>query len=147
MSGLDLFPETLPKAAPQGVEWTGTTLNAHGDPRVTLRLIAKWSEAGWTCGWFVMLDSALDEWHPAAPNEYRRHAHYPWYRLPEMPQSPRFAVAAAVAARAAKIVLHQMTEYALDQAAVADAHALSAQIEQQAQRWLVGADLGAEVTA
>lgn len=137
MSNFDLFPETVVKAAPCVTEWRSGLLDKWDHPRIEFRLIAKWDDVqGWLCGWLVRLDGALDEWHPSAPNEYKRHASYPWYRLDEMPRSNHFSLAAASAARAARIVLEQMLSYANDAACVEEARAISSQVEEQARAWL-----------
>ena len=138
MNNFDLFPETTVKAAPCVTEWRSKLLDKWGHPRIEFRLIGKWDEVqGWVCGWLVRLDGALDEWHPSAPNEYKRHVSYPWYRLDEMPRSDHFSLAAASAARAGKIVLEQMLAYANDGACVEEARAISGQVEEQARAWLV----------
>lgn len=137
MSNLDLFPETGLKANACVTEWRSALLDKWGHSRIEFRLISKWDEVqGWVCGWLVRLDGALDEWHPSAPNEYKRHSSYPWYRLDEMPQSGHFNIAAASAARAGKIVLEQMLVYANDAACVEEARSISSQVEKQAMAWL-----------
>lgn len=138
MDTLDLFPETTDRAAPCVTEWRSALLDKWGHPRIEFRLISKWDEgSGWVCGWLVRLDGALDEWHPSAPNEYKRHGQYPWYRLDEMPRSGHFSLAAASAARAGKIVLEQMLAYANDEVCVQEARAISSQVEAQAMTWLI----------
>lgn len=138
MTPLDLFPETQPKATPITTEWQGKTLDKWGSPRITVRLIATWREPEgiWLCGWFVMLDRALDEWHPGAPDKHKAHASYPWYRTDVLPCSKHFDIAAAQAARGAKIVLAQMLPYAVDAEILADADEVSQTLERQAREWL-----------
>jgi hypothetical protein len=135
---LDLFPETMAHAPQLEHAFRGSLVDAWDAARVNVRLIGLWStdDAGWRVGWFVQLDHAVDEWHPAAEGRHRSMAQYPWYRLGELPRSGRFNVAAALAARAAKIVLEQMTPYAEDEAVVADARTLSEHIDTQARAWL-----------
>lgn len=141
MDTAQLFPETADAQAAPALEWRSTgALNQWGDPRVTVRLLPTWSEAdGWRCGWFAMLDRALDEWHPGNPDAWRQHAHYPWHRLAEMPTSRQLAVAAGNAARGVRIVLQQMLEYAEDPQGAQAAVEVSDQIERQAREWLTGA--------
>lgn len=136
----DLFPETAGTLAEAAApSWTGAELDRWGHPRVIARLIPEWSERrGWVCGWFAQVDQALDEWHPGAADKHLRLAHYPWYRLDELPNSPRFAIAAGVAARALKIVLEQMASYAEDGDAAQDIRTVQEQIETQARAWLMG---------
>lgn len=109
----DLFPETLDagvvNATPQAMRLHSERLDKWGHPVATLELITHWSaEHGWAVGWLVRLDNALDEWHPRAPDAWRRHSRYPWHRPDCMATSDSLAVAAGTALRAAKIVLAQM---------------------------------------
>jgi hypothetical protein len=136
---IDLFPETTTAVADvQPVEWHGSMLDKWDSPRATVRLIPVWHQhQGWVVGWFVQMDTAVDEWHPANPTAYRQHANYPWYRLPEMPTSASYGVACGEAARAAKIVMEQMKSYCQPEL-VPDAAQLQARIEQQAMAWLRG---------
>ena len=140
MENAELFPETAGGLAHAVVpSWTGTELDRWGHPRVTARLVPEWSErCGWVCGWFAQVDQAVDEWHPGAPDKHLRLAHYPWHRLDELPNSPRFAIAAGVAARALKIVLEQMVSYTDDPATVTDIRKVQELIETQARAWLTG---------
>lgn len=135
----DLFPETAQTAAPIATSWTGQLADQWGHPRVALRLLSQWQEKTglWHCGWFVQLDRAVDEWHPAHPHKHAAAASYPWYRLSELPCSRRFGIAAANAARAARIVLEQMQAYAEDAAGAQDARDLSDRVEAQARQWLL----------
>lgn len=136
----DLFPETTERAETTNVEWRGKLVTQWDHPRVVVRLVSEWDpEAGWRVGWFVQLDRAVDEWHPRAPDRHKEYSHYPWYRLSEMPRSRKFGIAAGQAARAVKIVLEQMLEYAEDTQALEDAREVSSVIESQAQEWLVNA--------
>ncbi len=134
---LSLLPETSSKINDQAAVWRGVLLDKWGHSRIVVRLISSWTaKIGWRVGWFVQLDNAVDEWHPSAPWEYRRMVQYPWYRLDDMPSADRFEVAAGVAARAVKIVLAQMFEYAEDGLSSEEARDISCQIEAQAQAWL-----------
>jgi hypothetical protein len=135
----ELFPETAGGALQtRAPEWVGTARNRWGHPRVTARLVPEWDDhQGWKCGWFAQVDQAADEWHPRNPDAHRRLANYPWHRLDELPTSPRFATAAAIAARALKIVLEQMASYAEDGEAAQDIRTVQEQIETQARAWLV----------
>lgn len=113
----DLFPETVAEQAVNGpaaeFKLHSLRVDGYGHPVATLELIPRWSpKTGWTVGWLVRLERCLDEWHPNAPNEWRRHASYPWYRPDEMPCSGTLAVAAGTALRAAKLVLAQMKGWA-----------------------------------
>lgn len=118
--------------------WIGSCVDKWNHPRIEVRLISRWtSEHAWQIGWFVRLDKALDEWHPSVPQAHLSMAHYPWYRLDELPKSTRFEIAAGTAARAVKIVLAQMREFAADDEAVADSMTISDQVESQAQAWLL----------
>lgn len=135
----DLFPELAEHAPCISTEWAGQLQCQYGHPRVVVRLIARWDAAAclWHCGWLVNLDKALDEWHPHAPDAWRRHGSWPWYRTDDMPTGKTLATARANAARAAKIVLEQMQPYAADPAVADEARALSQQIEDQARAWLM----------
>lgn len=134
---LSLLPETGSKINDHAAEWCGVLLDKWGHPRIVVRLISSWTaKLGWQVGWFIQLDNAVDEWHPSAPNAYKRMANYPWYRLDELPNSARFEIAAGAAARAVKIVLAQMLEYAMDGQASEEAVTISHRIEAQAQTWL-----------
>lgn len=136
----DLFPETLPGAPQREHRFCGQLVDTWGYPRVTVRLVGLWSaqDAGWRVGWLAQLDRAVDEWHPANESKHLKMPNYPWYRLPELPRSRQFDVAAAAAGRAVKIVLEQMIQYTDDAGAIADARALSETIDAQARAWLIG---------
>lgn len=135
----DLFPETASSVSePATVEWYGKLLDKWGSPRATVRLITTWHQhKGWVVGWFCMMDTALDEWHPANPDAHRKHAAYPWYRLNEMACSASYAMACGSAARAVKIVMEQMKAYC-EPDLVPDVTELQMQIEAQAMAWLQG---------
>lgn len=134
---LSLLPETSNKTNDHAAVWIGVLRDKWDYPRVEVRLISSWTaKHGWRVGWFIQLDKAVDEWHPSAPGAYKRMANYPWYRLDELPSADKFEVAAGVAARAVKIVLAQMLEYAGDEYAKDEALAISDRIEAQAQAWL-----------
>lgn len=130
----------LPEAGAVDIEaasWESELVDRWGHARVVVRLISCWTgEKGWQVGWYVRLDAAGDEWHPSNPKAHLRMANYPWYRLDDLPTSTRFGIAAGEAARAAKIVLAQMLEYADDAAAAEAARVLSDRIEVQARAWL-----------
>jgi hypothetical protein len=98
---LDLFPETMANAPQLERAFQGKLFDTWGHARVSVRLIGMWSTAdeGWRVGWFVQLDRAVDEWHPAAQDRHKSMAQYPWYRLGELPRSGRFDVAAANSGR------------------------------------------------
>lgn len=135
----DLFPETAKSASePATVEWHGKLLDKYDYPRATVRLITTWHQhKGWVVGWFCMMDTAVDEWHPANPDAHRRHSNYPWYRLDEMPASASYGLACGSAARAVKIVMEQMKAYCQPDL-VTDVTQLQQQIEEQAMAWLQG---------
>jgi hypothetical protein len=131
----DLFPETR-GTAPEAPSWSGQMLDKWGSPRITVRLLPLWEEGtGWICGWFVLIDRALDEWHPEAPDAWRSHAHYPWHRTDEMPRAKTLEVALGQAARGARMVMEQMLGY-VEQDVVPDARQVSAAIEERARQWL-----------
>lgn len=136
----DLFPETDTVTAAQGIEWHGALLDKYDSPRVTVRLIDLWHQhRGYQVGWFCMCDKAMDEWHPANPDAWRRHAAYPWYRPGdgELPNSGKHAVACGIAARAVRIVLEQMRGF-VDPALAGNITTMQDQIERQAEAWLRG---------
>ncbi|WP_457425601.1 hypothetical protein [Roseateles sp. P5_E7] len=137
MSTADLFPETAAGKAP-AVQWIGPSRCKWEHPRVVARLVPSWSaQDGWRIGWFIQADKCVDEWHPDAPNKHKQHGAYPWYRLDELPNSPRFAMAAGSAARALKIVLEQMVGH-VEPEIHDEIRSLQEQIERQAQDWLCG---------
>lgn len=134
---LSLLPETSREPNDHAAAWIGVLRDKWNHPRVNVRLISSWTaKHGWRIGWFVQLDSAVDEWHPSAPDAYKRIAHYPWYRLDALPNSDHFEVAAGIAARGVKIVLAQMLEYAADGLSKDEVSVISDRIETQAQLWL-----------
>lgn len=139
----DLFPETLAAGSviAGAPEWSGALLDRWDGPRIRARLIPQWnSRGGWVVGWFVKADQCLDEWAPAAPDAWRAHSHYPWYRPEEMPCSAIYAVACGQAARMLKIVMEQFIASGyLDAELANEMHSLQAQIETQARAWLTGA--------
>ena len=138
MSTAELFPETATSCAAPSADWTGTTIDKWGHKRVNARLVTRWTAGnGWCIGWFVQVGGCVDEWHPAAPDKHKQHAGHPWYRLDEMPTSTSFAVAAGNASRALKIVIEQMLSWA-EPELHAEARAMQAAIERQAQDWLCG---------
>ncbi|WKB50556.1 hypothetical protein [Eleftheria terrae] len=135
---LELFPETQERQEPVRFKWCGGVKDTWGHPRVEVHLMGLWfCTEGWRVGWMVRLDKALDEWYPGDPHRHAKYRDYPWYRLETMPTSTQLVLASAAAARAAKIVLAQMTAYSVDQAGVDDANRLSMEIEDQARRWLL----------
>jgi len=139
----DLFPETLAAGGliTSAPEWRGALLDRWSEPRINARLIPQWnSRGGWVVGWFIKADQCLDEWTPAAPNAWRAHAHYPWYRPEDMPGSAIYAVACGQAARMLKIVMEQFIASGyLDAELASEMQGLQAHIETQARAWLTGA--------
>lgn len=142
----DLFPETLPELAThtapvETTQWQGTSVCKWGHPRVVARLIPMWdSSTGWTVGWLAHVEQCLDEWHPSNPDAWRAHAHYPWYRLDEMPKSPLLSIACGSASRALRMVLEQFLASGYVPTELhEETRAVSERIEAQAQAWLTGA--------
>lgn len=137
----DLFPETIGAAKVDGeaTTWEGATTNDHGYPLLGVTLLPCWfadgAAPGWHCGWLIRLVNALDEWTPLAPNEWRRHAQYPWHRPDHMPTSTSKTIAMASAIREAKIVIAQMLPY-VPLELHPEAQAISEQMEAQALAWL-----------
>lgn len=138
MTTLELFPETSTSGNTTllHVEWVGVAQDKYGHPRATVKLLPKWSaEIGWQVGWLVRVDKSLDEWHPNSPNRHLQHGSWPWYRLEELPNSRSYAIAAAMAGRAAKIVLAQMFTF-VDPDIHVEVLAIQEQMERQAMAWL-----------
>ena len=137
MKTLDLFPETLGLTISANTEWTGERRDEWNHPISVLRLIPSWNpHKGWTCGWFLQIGKAVDEWHPNNPNKHKELPHYPWHRPAQMATSKTLAIAAAVATRAANIVLEQMLHYAIDSEHAAEAKGLQEAAEARARHWL-----------
>lgn len=141
-----LFPELDAAGGaidPTSCHWRGQIVCKYGHPLTDVRLLPSWNAStGWTVGWLVAVGrpphtAVLDEWTPAAPHAWRRHGAWPWYRLDEMPRSSSFAIAAAKAARACKIVLEQAKSY-VDDDVSAEITTIQADMERQAQAWLRG---------
>ena len=137
MTTLDLFPETQGDSSSAHTQWVGDLRDEWGHPVTVLRLIPSWdTRKGWICGWFLQVGTAVDEWHPNCPDAHKTYTNYPWYRLDAMPSSRTLAIAAAVATRAARIVLEQMLPYATSQDHIAEVRATQDAAETRARHWL-----------
>jgi len=134
----DLFPETIQASAEPVIYESHDTCNKWGFPRVVVRLLPQWSDTSgyWTVGWFCNVDHAVDEWMPGTVPA----SGWPWYRTTQQPFSNSYALACALAGRAAKIVLAQMEAYAECDAAKRAISQVQERIEAQAVRWLTGID-------
>lgn len=133
----DLFPETL--GGRVAVRQFGSTLKCkYNYPLAVAELRPHWDEqAGyWVVGWFCHVSGAsADEWNIGKDTR----ANWPWYRPNSRPSGKDLDVACAIAARALKIVLTQIKEYAQSDASTA-ANELIDQLEQSARKWLGAAE-------
>lgn len=136
MTETDLFPETT-NAVTTFMTFEGKALDKFSMPRVSVSLLMSWNPQNyWVCGWLIVMDRSGDEWTPVAPNEYQKHAYYPWYRTPDMPSGRNQKIVAAAALRMAKIVVEQMIHYMHDEVGRLDARTVSERMETQARQWL-----------
>ncbi|MBC3871765.1 hypothetical protein [Undibacterium oligocarboniphilum] len=130
----DLFPETVNGVVP--VRRFESTLcdPKWGNPRALAELRPQWnaSSGEWVIGWFCFVEKAsADEWLHGQNTPQS----WPWYRPGSQPNGKELDVALAVAARALKIVLTQIKEYAQPEAAKA-ADELIERLETEARKWL-----------
>lgn len=130
----DLFPETLGESVPVCRFESTLRTQKWNSPLAIAELRPKWnaSTGEWLVGWFCFIHKAsADEWMHGqqTPNDW------PWYRPGTQPAGKELDVALAVAARALRIVLTQIKEYAQPEAATA-ADELIERLETEARRWL-----------
>lgn len=130
----DLFPETLGGTVPTRRFESTLCDQKWGSPLALAELRPYWnmSAGEWVIGWFCFVEKAsADEWlHGQQPPN-----NWPWYRPGSQPSGKELDVAFAVAARALKIVLTQIKEYAQPEAAKA-ADELIERLETEARKWL-----------
>ncbi len=131
---IDLFPETLGHEVPVRRFESSQKTDKWNSPLAIVELRPKWDaeEGKWIVGWFCFVHQAsADEWmHGQKTPET-----WPWYRPGSQPSSLELEVALAVAARAIRIVLTQIKEYARPEGAAA-ADELIERLENEARRWL-----------
>jgi hypothetical protein len=129
----DLFPETLGGAVVRTFE-SSLQCEKWGHPLAVVHLRPQWNaiKGEWVVGWFCHVQKAsADEWLPGQQTP----AKWPWYRPNSQPSGKDLDVACAVAARAVKIVLSQIKEYAHADAANAVTELIE-RLELEARRWL-----------
>lgn len=131
---MDLFPETKGEQPAPLMYASAGVQDKWGYERLDVRLVPRWDAATglWLVGWFAKADGAMDEWIATRPTP----PGWPWYRLDEMPSARNMDVAAAIAARAVKIVLEQMKQY-VDLDLWPAIVVVQERLEVDARRWLL----------